>query len=167
MKPDRVSAWPSLASPADSPSLRVAAACRFVGLYPWRGHMGSFVPQWRQVSAVRRGYLYSEAAPAMGAAARRLVYSYLVKSGWSLSFSVSLLLVESPADLGAPVLLRLGDGFYGRSSTQECIDCFGAPFAAKVGSKKLKWLLQKLPHRVGARLQVVGSSLAGSSDHQH
>ena len=175
VKLDRVSTRPSWASPAVSPSLRVVAVCRFVGLYPWRGRMGSFVPRWRQVFAVRRGYLYSEAAPAMGAAARRLVYSYLVKSGWSLSFGVSLLLVESPADLGVPVLLRLGDGFYGRSSTQECIDCFGAPFAAKVGSKKLKWLLQKLPRRVGAQLQVVGSSflssregaLAGGSDHQH
>ena len=62
MKPDRVSTRPSWASPAVSPSLRVAAVCRFVGLYPWRGRMGSFVPRRRQVSAVRRGYPFSDAA---------------------------------------------------------------------------------------------------------
>jgi len=110
-----------------------------------------------------------------GAAVRRLAYSCLEESGWRFSFGVSLLLVESPADLGAPVLLRLSDGFNGRSSTQECIDCFGAPFAAKVGSKKLKWLLQKLPRRARDWLQVVWSlfftfregALAGGSGHQY
>ena len=99
-----------------------------------------------------------------GASGQRLS---LEESGRRFSFGVSLLLVESPADLGTPVLLRLGDGFNGCSSIRACIDYFGVPIAAKVGSKKLKWLLQKLPRRVGARLQVVGSSLAGGSDHQH
>ena len=72
-----------------------------------------------------------------GAAVRRLAYSCLEESGWRFSFGVSLLLVESPADLGAPVLLRLGDGFNGRSSIQACIDYFGVPIAAKDGYKKV------------------------------
>jgi len=72
-----------------------------------------------------------------GDAVRRLASSCLEESGWRFSFGVSLLLVESPADLGAPVLLRLGDGFNGRSSIQACIDYFGVPIAAKDGYKKV------------------------------
>ena len=69
-----------------------------------------------------------------GASGQRLS---LEESGRRFSFGVSLLLVESPADLGAPVLLRLGDGFNGRSSIQACIDYFGVPIAAKDGYKKV------------------------------
>jgi hypothetical protein len=37
---------------------------RNFGRYPWRGRMGFFVP-WRcQVSGVRQGCQYSDAAPA-------------------------------------------------------------------------------------------------------
>lgn len=73
-------------------------------------------------------------------------YSYLKESGWSSSAEVTLLLVdlESPAVLGAPDLLRLGDGT-GRSVIQAYIaakDGFkklqmGGPLAAKDGFKKL------------------------------
>ena len=72
VKPDRVSARPSSASPADSLSLRVAVACRF-GLYPWRGRMVSFVPRRGQVSAVRRGYPFSDAALEIATATERVL----------------------------------------------------------------------------------------------
>ena len=107
-----------------------------------------------------------------GASGQRLS---LEESGRRFSFGVSLLLVESPADLGTPVLLRLSDGFNGRSSIQACIDYFGVPIAAKDGYKKLMWLLQKLPRPAGDWLQVVWSpfftyregALAGGSGHQY
>ena len=68
---------------------------------------------------------------------RYISYSYLEKSGWSSSAGVALLLgdSESPAVLGAPDLLRLGDGI-GRSMIQAYIDFFGVPLAAKDGFKK-------------------------------
>ena len=69
---------------------------------------------------------------------RYISYSYLEKSGWSSSAGVALLLgdSESPAVLGAPDLLRLGDGI-GRSMIQAYIDFFGVPLATKDGFKKL------------------------------
>ena len=69
---------------------------------------------------------------------RYISYSYLEKSNWSSSAGVALLLgdSESPAVLGAPDLLRLGDGI-GRSMIQAYIDFFGVPLAAKDGFKKL------------------------------
>jgi hypothetical protein len=74
-----------------------------------------------------------------GAASMRYVCSYLEKSGWSFSTGVTSLLVdlESPAVLGAPGLLRLGDGFTRRSAFQAYIDFFDVPTAAKVGFKNL------------------------------
>ncbi|RLN18525.1 hypothetical protein C2845_PM02G14820 [Panicum miliaceum] len=76
---------------------------------------------------------------AAGAASVRYVYSYLEKLGWSFPAGVTSLLVdlESSAVLGAPDLLRLGDGFTGRSASQACIDFFDVPTAAKVGFKNL------------------------------
>ena len=70
---------------------------------------------------------------------RYISYSYLEKSGWSSSAGVALLLgdSESPAVLGAPDLLRLGDGI-GRSMIQAYIDFFGVPLAAKDGFKKTR-----------------------------
>ncbi|CAO2175726.1 unnamed protein product [Urochloa humidicola] len=60
-----------------------------------------------------------------GGASVRFVYSYLEKSGWSSFAGLASLLgdLESPAVLGAPDLLRLGDG-NGRSMIIVCIDFF-------------------------------------------
>ena len=102
---------------------------------------------------------------------RYISYSYLEKSGWSSSAGVALLLgdSESPAVLGAPDLLRLGDGI-GRSMIQAYIDFFGVPLAAKDGFKKL----DVASSEAGVRLQVTSSAFlsfreraaGGGSGHQ-
>ncbi|CAO2169602.1 unnamed protein product [Urochloa humidicola] len=109
------------------------------------GDMGA--ARWRLVIPPAMGVLLSlrgyscgcdgdDGAP--GEVLVRFVYSYLEKSGWSSSAGVASLLgdMESPAGLGAPGLLRLGDGI-GRSAIKACIDLVGVPLVAKVGFKKL------------------------------
>ena len=104
---------------------------------------------------------------------RYISYSYLEKSGWSSSAGVALLLgdSESPAVLGAPDLLRLGDGI-GRLMIQAYIDFFGVPLAAKDGFKKLDVASSEASS--SSRLQVASSAFlsfreraaGGGSGHQ-
>ncbi|CAN6361379.1 unnamed protein product [Urochloa humidicola] len=106
----------------------------------WRGLVspgGLFMPLVLVSLLSIFGNCVGDSAISEGASVR-FVYSYLEKSGWSSFAGVASLLgdLESPAVLGAPDLLRLGDG-NGRSMIIVCIDFFGVPLVAKVGFKKL------------------------------